>query len=114
MHNCTQLCTCIIDAPNNVNATTLTSRSVVVTWSPFTSLSNYTGYLISYTTNASYTSGGSVMVHGVSNMSATLIDLEENTLYVITVQGIIDGGMFSSNSSEVSVTTYTDGRCCTL
>ena len=101
----------IIDAPSNINATTLTSRSVVVTWSPFTPLSNYTGYLISYTTNASYTSGGSVTVNGVSNMTATLIDLEENTIYTIIVQGIGDDEIFSSNSSDVSVTTYTDGRC---
>ena len=99
----------ILDAPSIVNATTLTSRSVVVTWTPFTSLTNYTGYLISYTTNASYTTGGSVMVDGVSTMSVILTNLEESTLYTTTVQGVGDNGVFSSNSSEVSTATYTDG-----
>ena len=86
----------------------LTPRSVEVTWEPSTS-SDVTGYLISYTTTASYTSGGSVPVNGGSTTSGTLTNLEEDTLYTITVQATSDNRM-SANSNEVSVRTYTDGK----
>ena len=86
----------------------LTSRSVEVTWT-LSSSSDVTGYLISYTTTASYTSGGSVMVSGNSATRGTLMNLEENTLYTITVQATSNNGM-SANSNVVSVTTYTDGK----
>ena len=87
----------------------LTSHSVVVIWKP--SLSNVTGYLISYTTKASYTSGGSVTVNGGNTTSGTLTNLEEDTLYTITVQATtISDNRKSVNSNEVSVRTYTDGK----
>jgi len=87
----------------------LTPRSVKVTWDP--SLSpGVTGYLISYTTTASYTSGGSVAVHGGSTTSGILTNLEENTPYIITVQATGNNNRMSVNSNEVSVTTYTDGK----
>ena len=86
----------------------LTPRSVEVTWEPSTS-SDVTGYLISYTTTASYTSGGSVTVNGGSTTSGTLTNLEEDTLYTITVQATSDNRI-SANSNEVSVRTYTDGK----
>ena len=86
----------------------LTPRSVEVTWSHSFS-SNVTGYLILYTTNASYASDGSVMVDGGST-NHTLTNLEEDTLYTITVHAIIDGNRASANSNEVSVRTYTDGK----
>ena len=88
----------------------LTPRSVRVTWNPSSLLSNVTAYLITYTTNASYTSDGNVTVNGTDTASGILTDLEENTLYSITVQAISVDGIISSKSNEVSVTTYTDGK----
>ena len=96
------------EPPTNVRATVLTPRSVEVTWT-LSSSSDVTGYLISYTTTASYTSGGSMMVSGNSATRGTLNNLEENTLYTITVQATVSNGM-SANSTAVSVTTYTDGK----
>jgi len=89
-----------------VKATVLTSRSVKVTWDP-SSLSGVAGYLISYTTTASYTSGGTVTVNGGSTTSGTLTNLEENTVYTVTVKAI---KRTSIKSIGVSVTTYTDGK----
>ena len=95
--------------PTNVKATVVTSRSIQITWEP-SSLSAVTGYLISYTTTASYTSGGNVTVDGGSATNGTLINLEEDTLYTITVQGTASDNRTSTNSNEVSVKTYTDGK----
>ena len=97
-----------LSPPTNVRATVLTPHSVEVTWDPPSS-SGVTGYLISYTTTALYTSGGSVTVNGGSTTSGTLTNLKENTLYTITVQAI-GNGVMSANSNEVSVTTYSDGK----
>ena len=93
--------------PTNVRATVLTSHSVRVTWT-VSSSPDVTGYLISYTTTASYTSGGSVTVNGRSTTSHTLSNLEEGTFYTITVQANSNNG--NANSDPVSVTTYTDGK----
>ena len=93
--------------PTDVRATVLTPRSVQVTWEPSPS-SNVSSYLISYTTTASYISGGSMSVDGTTT-SHTLTNLEENTLYTVTVQATNSNGM-SAYSNEVSVTTYTDGE----
>ena len=93
--------------PTNVRVTVLTSCSVVVIWKPSSS-SNVTGYLISYTTTASYASGGSVTVNGGSTTSGTLTILEEDTLYTIIVQATTSDNRMSANSNEVSVRTYTD------
>ena len=82
----------------------LTPRSVEVTWT-LSSSSDVTGYLISYTTTAEYTSGGSVMVSGNSTTRGTLNNLEENTFYTITVQATTNDGRMSANSIAVSVTT---------
>ena len=105
------VCIQIIDllAPTNVTATVLTPCSINVTWdqSLFPDIS---GYLISYSTNASYTSGGSVAVDGVDNTSYTLDNLEENTLYTIIVQATTDDDdKISPYSIAVTVTTFTDG-----
>ena len=86
----------------------LTPRSVVVTWEPSSS-SDVTGYLISYTTTASYASGGKVTMDDVYSTTYTLTNLEEDTLYTITVQAASSSRM-SANSNEVSVRTYTDGK----
>ena len=93
--------------PTNVRATVLTSRSVEVTWTASSS-PDVTGYLISYTTDASYTSGDSVTVNGRSTTSHTLSNLEEGTFYTITVRANSNDG--NANSDPVSVTTYTDGK----
>ena len=47
---------------------------------------------------------------GGSTTSGTLTDLEEYTLYTITVQATISDNRMSTNSNEVSVRTYTDGK----
>ena len=93
--------------PTNVRATVLTPRSVQVTWELSPSL-NIISYLISYTTTALYINGGSMSVDGTTT-SHTLINLEEYTLYIITVQAT-NSSRTSPNSNEVSVTTYTDGK----
>ena len=98
----------VISTPTDVKATAITPRSVEVTWK-VSSASGITSYLISYTTTASYASGGSVTVNGGSTTSHTLTNLEEGTLYTITVQATNSSGT-SGNSNEVSVTTYTDGK----
>ena len=87
----------------------LTSRNVEVTWDAFPVTSGVTGYLISYTTTVSYTSGGSVTVNDVTATNSTLTDLEEYTNYTITVRAISNSGM-SENSNEVLVTTYTASK----
>ena len=87
----------------------LTPRSVEVTWGQ-SLLSNVTGYLISYTTTASYASGGNVTVDGIGNTSYTLTNLEEYTLYVITVQATTDDNRINPYSTTVAVTTNTDGK----
>jgi len=94
--------------PTNCRAAVLSPHTIKVTWDQ-TSSSGVTGYLISYTTTASYTSGGSVTVNGSSTTSGTLNNLEENTLYTITVQAI-SNSRTSGNSNKVSVTTMTDSK----
>ena len=87
----------------------LSSRSVEVMWDAFSTLSGVTGYVISYTTTASYTSGGSVTVNDVSTASYILTNLEEYTNYTITVRATSNSGM-SDESDGVLVTTYTAGK----
>jgi len=85
----------------------LMTTSVVVMWdqSPST---DAIGYLVSYTSMASNTSGGNVIVTGRSTTSVTLTDLEANTPYTITVQTDSSEGL-SLPSDAVSVTTLTAG-----
>ena len=98
-----------VEPPTNVRATVVTSRSIQITWGPSSS-SDVTSYLISYTTTGSYTSGGNVTVNGGSTTSGSLTNLEEYTLYTITVQATTSDNRMSANSIEVSVRTYTDGK----
>ena len=95
--------------PTNVRATLITSCTIQITWEPSSS-SDVTGYLISYTTTVSHTCGGSVTVNSGSTTSRTLTNLEEGTLYTITVQATISNNRLSANSTEVSIRTYTDGK----
>ena len=89
----------------------LTASSVVVMWvqSPSTDV---TGYLISYSTGASYISESdrmrSVLVTGHSTTSVALNNLEENTPYTITVQSDSSDGL-SAPSDEVLVITIAEG-----
>ena len=94
--------------PTNVNATVLTPRSIKITWNP-SSLFGITGYIISYTTNASYTSGESVRGNGGGTTSYILINLEENTHYIITVQATSNSSI-SPASNKVSVITSSDSK----
>ena len=95
-------------APTSVTAIVLTPRNVEVTWDQ-SLLIDVTGYLISYTTTALYASGGSVMVESIDNTSYTLTNLEEDTLYTITVQATTNDNRISPYSIAVTVTTNTDG-----
>ena len=99
----------VIQPPTDVRATVLTSRNVEVTWIVSSSF-NVTGYLISYTTTATYTRGGSVTVSGGNATSNIFNYLQEDTLYTITVQATTSDNRMSANSNPVSVTTYTDGK----
>ena len=99
-----------IATPTNITVTMITSSGASLTWDLSSSSSIVTSYLISYTTDASYTSGGSVVVSG-GITSGILTNLEENTVYIITVQAITDN-VWRSNSSEVIILTYTDGKSC--
>ena len=101
-----------VEPPTNVRATVVTSRSIQITWSP--SLSSdvtVSGYLISYTTTASYVSSSDRSKSiTVTTTSGTLTNLEEDTFYTITVQATTSDNRMSANSNEVSVKTYTDGK----
>ena len=105
-------CICVaISTPTDVRAIALTPRSVEVIWK-VSSTFGIIGYLISYTTTALYASSGSMTVNGGSTTSHTLTNLEEDTLYTITVQatGTTSDNRMSANTNEVSVRTYTDGK----
>ena len=100
----------VILPPTDVTAPVVKSHSIHVTWKPSSS-SHVTGYLISYTTTASYTtSGGNVTVDGGSTTNGDLINLEENTLYNITVRATSSNKVVNNHSNEVLVRTYTDGK----
>ena len=98
----------VVEPPTNVRATVLTPHSVEVTWG-HPSSSGFTGYFISYTAFASYTSTGSATVGG-SITSRTFINLEEGTPYTITVQATTSDNRRSADNNRVSVITYTDGK----
>ena len=97
-----------VDPPTNVMATVIRPRSIEITWT--LSLSpDVTGYLISYTTTASYADSGSVMISGRSTTSGTINNLEEGTTYIITVQSNSSDGL-SGNSNVATVTTQSIGK----
>ena len=98
-----------VDLPTNVISTVLTPRSIQVTWTPPSSLSDVTGYLISYATTASYARNGSVMVNGSNATSGTLSNLKEGTTYTITVQSTSNDGLCGNNNA-VTVTTQAIGK----
>ena len=100
----------VVFPPTNVRARVVSSRSIQITWEPSSS-SDVTSYLISYTTTASYVSSNERSRSiTVSTTSGTLSNLEEYTLYTITVKATTSDDLMSANSNEVSVRTYTDGK----
>ena len=101
-----------VEPPTKVRPTVVTSRSIQITWEPLSSSDvTITGYLISYTTTASYVSSSDRSESiTVTTTSGTLTNLEEYTLYTITVQATTSDNRMSANSNEVSVRTYTDGK----
>ena len=96
-----------LPAPINVKAEVLTSNTVEVTWDQSPDVSDY---LISYTSPATYAGGKNVIVNGGDTTSKTLRNLVENTIYVITVQGLTSDGRKSDHSAEVTITTQKDGK----
>ena len=95
-------------------ATVVTSHSVQVTWNPSPS-PNVIGYLISYTTDASYisTSNRSRSIPFGNTTTGTIIGLEEGTTYTITVQSNSSDGL-SLNSNVETVTTQPIGESCII
>ena len=49
-------------------------------------------------------------MNGGSTTSGTLTNLEEDTLYTITVQTTTSDNRISANINEVLIRTYTDGK----
>ena len=99
----------ITDAPSIISGTVLTPHSIEVTWNAFPTTSGVIGYLISYNTTASYTTGGNMIAFGASTSSYILTNLEEYTSYTITVRAFSNSGM-SDESNKVWVTTYTASK----
>ena len=119
IHTYLYVCVLVLDVylivtgtPIHVTATVLTPRSVQVTWNAIYS-SCIIGYLISYFTNASYTTVGSgnIIVDDVNETNYTFTDLEEHTEYTIILHAISDIGIIIGDSSnKVTITTYTDSK----
>ena len=91
----------------------LTPCSVEVTWT-LSSSPDVTGYLILYTTDATYIDSNdrsrTMVVDGSTATSGTLNGLEEATDYTITVRSTGESDIMSGDSNAVSITTYTDGK----
>ena len=98
-------------APTKVRATILSPRSVQITWTRSSS-PGVTGYLISYTTDASYISmnNRSRSITVGNTTTGILTDLEEDTTYTITVQATASNNIMSSNSNVEIITTQTIGK----
>ena len=99
-----------VDPPTNVMATMVRPRSIAVTWTPSVS-PDVTGYLITYTTTASYISinDRSRSMPVGNTTSGILNNLEEGTTYTITVQSN-SSDRLSGNSNAVTVATQSMGK----
>ena len=97
-----------VDPPNNVKATVLAAKIIEVSWDPFVS-EEVTGYLITYSTTVVYARGDSITVHGNNASKLVLRNLEEDTLYSITIQSI-SSNKVSGPSNVVSVITWTSSK----
>ena len=110
LFTCAYVFTCTgIDPPNNVKVTVLAPNIVEVSWDPFVS-TEVTSYLITYTTTAVYTTGGSITVYRHNVSKVLLTSVEENTSYNITVQ-TVSVNIVSRPSSVASVITWASGKC---
>ena len=91
-------------------ATVITPRSIMITWTPSPS-PNVTGYLISYTTDASYISMNdrSQSIPVGNTTTVTINNVEEDTTYTITVQSNSSDGL-SRKSNVETVTTQASGK----
>ena len=81
----------------------------MITWNQSTFCDVF-GYIISYITPATYAINGSEIVNGGSITNVTLNNLEEDTLYIITIQTININFISSASSDGVPVRTYTDSK----
>ena len=84
----------------------ITDNSVKVTWDQS---SDFTGYLVSCTSSASYAGAKNPIVNGGDTTYHILENLVQNTPYVITVQGLTRDGRKSLCSDEVDVEIITAG-----
>lgn len=83
-------------------------KIIEITWNPFLS-KEITGYLIIYATTAIYARGNSnITVYGHNVSKALLKNLEEDTLYSITVKSVSENKV-SGPSNVVSAITWTAG-----
>ena len=82
------------------------SHSVEVTWDQS---SDFTGYLVSCVSTASYAGAKIDIVKDGETTRHTLNNLVENTPYNITVQGLTKDGTKSDYSTQVSITTRKAG-----
>ena len=92
--------------PTNVTAKNLTPYSAIVNWDK---TPDATGYLIYYCNNSTATSN-SVTVDGGSTTSHTFNNLEQNTLYTITIHATGSDNRMSEKSNDVLVETAKDGK----
>ena len=98
-----------IDPPNNVKITVLAPKIIEVDWDPIIS-EEVTGYLIIYSTLAPYARGSNITVYGYNISKTMLKNLEENTLYSVTVRSIAQNKL-SGFSNMVKAITWASGKC---
>ena len=97
-----------VDPPNNVKSIVLAPRIIEVSWDPIIS-EEVTGYFITYTTSVPHARGSNITVYGNNISKTTLKNLEEDTLYSITVQSVSENNI-SGPSNMVSATTWSTGK----
>ena len=97
-----------VPAPTNVKAIVSASRadSAEVTWDQS---SDFTGYLVTCISSASYAGAKVEIVKDGDTTSYTLTNLVENTPYDITVQGLTKDGTKSDYSKQISIRTRKAG-----
>ena len=100
---------CPVDGPpTNVNAVTLSPRSIEVTWDPpVANVDDVTGYVISYDGVEIFAGDGSETVDQ-STTSTTINGLEEFISYDITIQAMYS--TINVPSSSRIVMTWSDGK----
>ena len=98
-----------VGPPTNVVATTLSPRSIEVTWdSPVTTMNDINDYIISYDGVESFAEDNSMSV-GILSTRANITGLEEFVSYDVTVLAVYNGATSPVPSNPVRVQTYSDG-----